>query len=273
MPFAMRFLPRPKPASELAESVWQWALRETERTTDRRGVKRLGLAVDVVVIVASAGALIHANKATVWIVVLSVVAGLGSRLILPVAIFVGRLPAAPFRQRNDARAQVHRQHHESLVREHALRDEIKELVERGENEFQTVAMLFGTELRDIRTKIEKVTAVEQPAVYPPGFALPAYQWAKYDKTIAGKPDAYKVVERAYTTAHQFNEGLRARELRTRAGMSVPPIVTPEDGLDDIHRAVGEALDALGQLHNEPYRSAAQRAAAVLLEDAVARARG
>jgi len=165
------------------------------------------------------------------------------------------------------------------MRAHALADElqeaqnkIKELrpqLEAARAELEAkpvndVAPLFGTELRDIRTKIERVKATTPPS-YPPGFQLPGECFTKYGPVLAERrKDLYAIVERAYAAAHHVNENVRTRQARKGAHMLLGAIA--EGGLDEAHGLAGEALDALGQAHNEPVESSLRRAARQVLED-------
>jgi hypothetical protein len=127
-----------------------------------------------------------------------------------------------------------------------------------------VAPLFGTELRDIRTKIERVKATNPPS-YPPVFQLPGACFTKYGPVLAERrKDLYAIVERAYAAAHHVNENVRTRQVRAGAHMLLGAI--SEDGLDEAHGLAGEALDALQQAHNEPVESSLRRAAREVLED-------
>ncbi|HWD37320.1 MAG TPA: hypothetical protein VG944_00600 [Fimbriimonas sp.] len=113
---------------------------------------------------------------------------------------------------------------------------------------------LGTELRDIRLMIERVKATN-PMAYPPGFRLPAARWEEYEPLLANYGDLYRYVERAYTAALGVNEVLRLREARQSANMTTTLGVNAEDRLDVAHGAAGEALDALGEEHNDPFRTA------------------
>jgi hypothetical protein len=70
---------------------------------------------------------------------------------------------------------------------------------------------LGTELRDIRHKIEVVRSTRPQPHYSRDFRLPAARWDEYDALLAtSKPDLYPLVEAAYTAAHRVNEHLEFR---------------------------------------------------------------
>src|SRR5207253_61670 len=110
---------------------------------------------------------------------------------------------------------------------------------------------LGTELRDMRLMIERVKATS-PMAYPRGFRLPVARWQEYEPLLADHPDIYRLVERAYTAANGVNEVLRLREGRQGANVATLGVIS-EDGLDETHGAAGEALDALGEGHNAPFK--------------------
>lgn len=121
---------------------------------------------------------------------------------------------------------------------------------------------LGTELRDIRHKIELVKTTR---VYRRGFQLPAARWDQYDEVLAERPELYGVVDKAYTAAHHVNEAVALRATRI-VGKDVQLGVHPDDGLDAAYDAAGEALDALGESRGEAFESAADRAARLVTED-------
>jgi hypothetical protein len=117
---------------------------------------------------------------------------------------------------------------------------------------------LGTELRDIRHKIEIVRSTRPHPHYSEGFGLPAYRWDEYDELLAVQdPELYAVVELAYTTAHHVNSAIDMR--RTRAGAGITIGVIDEDGLDAAYDAAGYALDALGEPRGEVWGSDAAAA--------------
>jgi hypothetical protein len=118
-----------------------------------------------------------------------------------------------------------------------------------EDRLKIVVPQFGTELRDIRHKIEIVRSTRPHPHYSDGFQLPNARWDEYDEILAASPDIYRVVERAYTAAHHVNSALDMRRTRANAGQTIG--VIPEDGLDAAYDAAGEALDALGEPRGEP----------------------
>ena len=65
---------------------------------------------------------------------------------------------------------------------------------------------MGTELRDIRLKIERIKAAT-PAIYPSGFRFPGRQFTEFQNLLSAHPEVYEKVERAYTAAHNVNEVL------------------------------------------------------------------
>jgi hypothetical protein len=153
-------------------------------------------------------------------------------------------------------------------------DEVKgvrkelERVQRSEKEdkISAVARQIGTELRDIRHKIEIVRVTRPHPHYSDGFQLPAARWDEYDEVLAEDADLYGAVEAAYTAAHHVNEALDMR--RTRAGAGVTVGVGPDDGLDAAYDAAGEALDALKQERGEVWETEADRAVRLVAEDIV-----
>jgi hypothetical protein len=127
---------------------------------------------------------------------------------------------------------------------------------------EAIRRQLGTELRDIRQKIERVKAGKRPR-YWRGLRLPAARWDEYDEFLAEDADLYAILEAAYTAAHHINEHL----VRWETASSHPSfLVRPEDGLDETYDAVGEALDALGEERGEPWESGAAKAARSVAED-------
>jgi hypothetical protein len=126
------------------------------------------------------------------------------------------------------------------------------------------ALPLGTELRDIRHKIELVMSTRPHPHYSHGFRLPGARWDEYDAFLAKDwPDLYPVIERAYTAAHHVNEALKMRE--TRAGGTTIGVI-PDDGLAEAYEAAGVALDALGEPRGEPWETGAQVAVRTVTED-------
>ena len=108
-----------------------------------------------------------------------------------------------------------------------------------------------------------------PPSYPREFQLPGARWSKYGPVLAElRPELYVIVDRAYTAAHDVNENVRGRESRQRATNPPQLGAIPQDGLDEAHGLAGEALDALGQAHNEPIKSALQTASEQIAGDIV-----
>jgi hypothetical protein len=131
---------------------------------------------------------------------------------------------------------------------------------RNSPELERVSRLLGTELRRMRVLIEQVKATN-PMAYSLDFRLPVSRWEASEETLAHYRDRYGPVERAYDGAKSLNEVLRLREERQRAAggplydiSRAPLAVNAEDGLDRVHGLAGEALDALGERHNDPFQS-------------------
>jgi hypothetical protein len=125
---------------------------------------------------------------------------------------------------------------------------------------------IGTELRDIRHKIEIVRATRPTRHYGAGFRLPGARWDEYDEVLAANPALYATVERAYTAAHHVNEAVDMRRTRAKPGMTLGVIA--EDGLDEAYDAAGDALDALREPRGEPFESDYDRAVRLVTEDVV-----
>lgn len=120
---------------------------------------------------------------------------------------------------------------------------------------------LGTELRDIRHKIEIVRATRPHPHYSANFALPAFRWDDYDELLAvHAPDLYPAVESAYTAAHHVNSALDMRRTRANPGQTLG--VIGEDGLDEAYEASGKALDALGEERGDVWESPGAGAEAV-----------
>jgi hypothetical protein len=130
---------------------------------------------------------------------------------------------------------------------------------------RSAALPLGTELQDIRHKIEIVKSTRPNPHYSHGFRLPASRWDKYDSFLAKDwPDLYPVIERAYTLTQHVNEALRMRE--TRAGGPKTLGVIPDDGLDEAYEAAGAAVDVLGQPRGELWQSKSQAAVQGVADD-------
>jgi len=123
---------------------------------------------------------------------------------------------------------------------------------------------IGTELRDIRHKIEIVRSTRPSPHYSQGFQLPGARFDEYDEVLAEHPELYPIVERAYTAAHHVNEALDMRRTRAKPGWTIGVIA--EDGLDAAYDAAGEALDALGEERGPVFESDYQRAVREVTED-------
>jgi hypothetical protein len=137
--------------------------------------------------------------------------------------------------------------------------------ENAKARLRAISLQMGTELRDIRYKIELVRSTRPTPQYSHGFTLPAARWGEHHANLAEHPALYAAVEQAYTAAHRVNEALNMR--RTRAGKPDALLgVIPDDGLDDAYEAAGRALDALGEPPGEAWETAAQRAVRGVTED-------
>ncbi len=127
---------------------------------------------------------------------------------------------------------------------------------------------FGTELRDIRHKIEIVRSTRPHPHYSDGFRLPAFRWDEYDELVAVQdPGLYTQLERAYVAAYHVNSTTEMR--RTRAGEGVTLGVLPEDGLDAAYDLAGDALDALGEERGDVWESGYGKALRIVTEDIAA----
>lgn len=135
-----------------------------------------------------------------------------------------------------------------------------------ERRLHVAALQLGTELREIRHRIEMVHTTRPTPHYGDGFRLPAYRWDEYDEVVAENPDLYRVVERAYVAAHHVNEALQMR--RARAGQGRLLCVIPDDGLEAAYEAAGGALDALGEPRGEVWESSVGRTVRQVTEDLI-----
>jgi hypothetical protein len=136
---------------------------------------------------------------------------------------------------------------------------------RLQNPAMTLAVRqIGSELRDIRHKIEIVKSTRPHPHYSDMFRLPGARWDEYDEVLAKDPALYRIVEAAYTAAHHVNEAVDMR--RTRAGEGVTVAVIPDDGVDAAYDTAGEALDALGEERGPVWETEASRAVRVVTED-------
>jgi hypothetical protein len=128
------------------------------------------------------------------------------------------------------------------------------------------ALQLGTELRDIRHKIDLVRSTRPTNHYSHDFQLPGARWHEYDEVLAAEPRLYRIVETAYTYAHHVNEALQFR--RTRTPRKTIGVVK-DDGLDEAYEAAGNALDALGETRGEVWESDVQRVVREVTNDLVA----
>ena len=126
-----------------------------------------------------------------------------------------------------------------------------------EARLRQAALPLGTELRDIRHKIDIVRSTRPHPHYSHGFRLPGARWNDHHRFLAGDhADLYAIVECAYTASHHVNEALQMRETRAGAGKTLA--VIPDDGLDEAYDAAGLALDALGESRGDPWVAEGQR---------------
>ena len=184
---------------------------------------------------------------------------------LVVAVALWNLALAPYRVYSQMREAKNARIEELAVEVGQLRYSIGQEAAIAEKRLGAVSRQLGTELRDIRHKIEIVKSTRPHPHYSRGFQLPAARWDQFDDELAEHPDLYRVVERAYTAAHHVNEALYMR--RTRLARPDQTIgVIPDDGLDTAYEEAGKALDALRELHGEIWESAAQRTARLVTED-------
>jgi hypothetical protein len=147
---------------------------------------------------------------------------------------------------------------------HRLADIGKEA--RADQAIEAIAAQLGTELKDIRRKIEKVKSMTVP-IYWEGFELPAARWNEHDEVLAMKPEIYAVVEAAYVAANDVNEAIRHRLTVARSRVKdriVGP--HPTDGLDAAYEAAGKALDVLGQPRGKKWETPEQEVAGLLILD-------
>ena len=125
---------------------------------------------------------------------------------------------------------------------------------------------IGTELLDIRHKIEMVKSTRPHPHYSHGFRLPGARWDEYAALLADDPKLYGAVERAYVAAHHVNEALAMRETRAKPEQTLG--VISDDGLDAAYDAAADALDALGEFVPEPWESGVDRSVRLVTEDAL-----
>jgi hypothetical protein len=148
---------------------------------------------------------------------------------------------------------------------HDVRVERDALIEDEAKRLARVSRLFGTELREIRRRIEMAKAMAPTPHYSHAYHLPGARWDEYDDLLAAFPELYDVIERAYTAAHHVNEALDFR--RTRASSPTQTLgVMPDERLEAAYDAAGEALDALDEPRGEVWETEAQRAARLVAED-------
>jgi hypothetical protein len=235
--------------SDLRDLAWFWAvdvlwraLGETVGILRRHVGKELILA-GAVLLVAFVG---NADSTFVDQLVESLVLLALVAAIYGGALFVWQFAMTPVRVKREVEADRDRMRDETVA---ALRHSTEIQRKYGSNITQkpslsVVALQLGTELRDIRHKIELVRSTQPTPHYSHGFRLPAFRWNEYAEILAEQPDLYAVIENAYTAAHHVNEALNMRETRA-PGKTIG--VMPDDGLDAAYEASGAALEKLGHL--------------------------
>ena len=286
------------------ESVWARAKRDTNRVNGSWVARGIVGALDIALAVYVAEILAGANKASVSVGVLTVVALAGGTFVAVGIVYATQIALAPIRQRNEARSIApllrvqyenrmeaierartanEESYRESFDRKSAetedLRGQLGAALARVA-ELETFGTLdeaarlaasklqLGTELRDIRHKIEIVKSTRPHPHYSDPFRLPAARWDEYDEVLAADPELYRTVERAYTASHHVNEAVQMRRTRAKPGQTLG--VIGEDGLDAAYEAAGLALDALGEDRGDVWESGVGRATRevteVLLDD-------
>jgi hypothetical protein len=242
------------------ERRWRTARADARAIRSHRSLWGLG----IVLVVVASEILGFATKlhGPLKAILIAIGAGGGAVFVIWLGSWLVALAITTRRQRNEAV----RQRDDAGVEVKELRRQLDEAL--APKPIDNIAPLFGTELRDIRRKIERVKVTNPPS-YPREFQLPGARWTEYGPVLAElRPELYVIVERAYTAAHDVNENLRTRESRQRATNPPQLGAIPEDGLDEAHGLAGEALDALGQKHNEPIKSALQTASEQIVGDIV-----
>jgi hypothetical protein len=129
--------------------------------------------------------------------------------ILIALVFIWNLARAPYRVYRAMKSELQEANYK-------LEDELKgyrwpeqQEAELRKTKLRSAALPLGTELRDIRHKIEVVKSTRPNPHYSHGFRLPGARWDQYDSFLAKDwPDLYPVIERAYTLAHHVNEALQ-----------------------------------------------------------------
>jgi hypothetical protein len=256
--------------------LWR-ALRETARVLKRHLLKELILAAvlfGLAFLLKEKSPFIDELKNSLFLLLIA--AG-----IYGVAVFVWQFLQRPVRIKRELEEDRDRVRHEAEQDRKKLLEETTAALKHagrirrdyGSNiihaapSVDAIRRQLGTELRDIRHKIEIVNSTRPHPHYSPGFRLPAFRFDEYRERLAEDPELYAIVEKAYTAAHHVNEALQMRE--TRAGQGVTIGVIPDDGLDAAYSVAGEALDALNEPRGEPWETGAQRAVREVTEDMLA----
>lgn len=191
--------------------------------------------------------------------------GLLAVVVLIALVFIWNLARAPYRVYRAMKSELQEANWKLVEELRGYRWPEQQEADLRKTKLHNTALPLGTELRDIRHKIELVKSTRPNPHYSRGFRLPGARWDEYDDFLAKDwPDLYPVIERAYTAAHHVNEALNMRE--TRAGGTTTLGVIPDDGLDEAYEAAGEALDALGEPRGEPWKTKAQAAVQVVADD-------
>jgi hypothetical protein len=185
------------------------------------------------------------------------------------ALFLWQFAMAPLRLKREVEQDRDRIRDEALA---AITHSTQNYRKYGSNiamlpSMPAVSRQLGTELRDIRHRIELVKTTRPHPHYSHGFRLPGARFDEYDEMLAERPELYPAVEKAYTAAHHVNEALAMRETRANTGATIG--VIDDDGLDAAYEAAGEALDALGEPRGEVWESGANRAVRLVTEDVLA----
>jgi hypothetical protein len=185
--------------------------------------------------------------------------------VLIAAVFLWNLFLSGPRLYFEMKAELEHKLWETARELDRLRYPQERAVENAKARLRAISLQLGTELRDIRYKIELVRSTRPTPHYSYGFTLPSARWGEHHAKLAEYPALYATVEQAYTGAHRVNEALNMR--RTRAGKPDALLgVITDDGLDDAYEAAGRALEALGEPLGDAWETAAQRAAREVTED-------
>lgn len=229
-----------------------------------RFLRDLRVDVGLLVVVAFA-ALYQQEDRTLRDAVVAILWGLLAAGILIGLVFIWNLVRAPYRVYSAMKRELTQANYTLEEKLRGYRWPEQQEAELRKSKLRSAALPLGTELRDIRHKIEVVKSTRPHPQYSHGFRLPAARWDQYDSFLAKDwPDLYPVIERAYTLAHHVNEALQMRETRAGAGKTIGVIA--DDGLDEAYEAAGAALDALHQPRGEPWQTKAEAAVQMVADD-------